>query len=60
LATPSRRLLAHFVRCVTDRAAHDGAKEGVIGEMAGNPASDRAFDAAFGDGDVWGERDRQG
>jgi hypothetical protein len=33
-----RRLLAHFVRCVTGRAAQDGASEDMVGEMAGDIA----------------------
>jgi hypothetical protein len=31
-----------------------------MGEMAGNPASDRTFDAAFGDGDARRRRNREG
>jgi hypothetical protein len=31
-----RHLLAHFVRCVTGRAAQDGASEDMVGEMAGD------------------------
>jgi hypothetical protein len=48
--TLSRRLLAHFVDCVTSRAAHDGASEAMVGELAGDIAGDCPFDATFGDG----------
>lgn len=47
--TLSRRLFAQFARCVTDHAAQDDASEEVVGEMAN--ASDRPFDATFGDGE---------
>jgi hypothetical protein len=61
LGTLLRRPLAHsfvhFVRCVTGHAAHDSAREGAVtAQMACYTASNCACDAAFGDGDTWGER----
>jgi hypothetical protein len=45
---------------VTGHAARGGAKQGVMGKMAGDTTNDRAFDAAFGDADARRERNREG
>jgi hypothetical protein len=61
LGWPLAHFLMHFVRCVTGDAARDSAHEdAVMGQMACNTASECTFDAAFGDGDAWGERNREG
>jgi hypothetical protein len=65
LGTLLRSLLAHsrvhFVRCVSGHAAHESPRHGAVTTpMACNTASDCACDAAFGDGDAWGERNREG
>ena len=61
LRRPLAHFLVHFVRCVTGHAAHDSAREGAVTTpMARYTASNCARDAAFGDSDTWGERNRQG
>jgi hypothetical protein len=53
--------LVHFVRSVSGHAADDSAKEAVaMGIMAGNPPNDCTSDTAFGGGNAWGERNREG
>jgi hypothetical protein len=65
LGTLSRRPLAHFLvrfgRCATSNAAHDSARESAVtGRMTCDTANECAFDAAFSDGDAWGERNGEG
>jgi hypothetical protein len=61
LGTLLRRPLAHFVRCVAGHAADDSAREGAVtAQMACGSARDCTCDAAFGDGDTWGECNREG
>jgi hypothetical protein len=56
-------LLAHFLpfgHCATSNAAHNSAHEAAVtGRMTCDTANERAFDAAFGGGDAWGERNRE-
>jgi hypothetical protein len=62
LCTP-RLLLAHFLpfgHCATSNAAQDSARESAVtGRMTCDTANECAFDAAFGDGDAWSERNRE-
>jgi hypothetical protein len=64
LGTLLLRFRAHFlvrsIRCATSNAAHDSARESAVtGRMTCDTANECAFDAAFGDGDAWGERNRE-
>jgi hypothetical protein len=56
-------LLAHFLpfgHCATSNAAQHSARESAVtGHMTCDTANECAFDAAFGDGDAWGERNRE-
>ena len=57
-------LLAHFLpfgHCAASNATHDSALESAVtGRVTCNAANECAFDAAFGDGDARGERNREG
>src|SRR6516225_783980 len=64
LGTLLRGPLAHFLvrfgRCATSNAAHDSARESAVtGRMTCDTANECALDAALGDGDAWGERNRE-
>jgi hypothetical protein len=56
-------LLAHFLpfgNCAASNATHDSACESAVtGRMTCNTANECAFDASFGDGDAWGECNRE-
>jgi hypothetical protein len=60
LRRPFTHSLVHFGRCVTRNAADESARESAVtGRMACDTANECAFDAAFGDGNAWGERNRE-
>jgi hypothetical protein len=61
LRRPFAHSLVHFGRCVTSYAAHQSASESAMTRrMTCDTANDCAFDATFGDGDAWGECNREG
>ena len=61
LRCPLAHSRVHFVRCVTGHAAHDSARHGAVTTpIACDTASHCACDAAFSDGDTWGECNREG
>jgi hypothetical protein len=61
LRRPFAHFLVRFIRCATRNAAHDSARESAVTRrMTCDTANECAFDAAFGDGDAWDERNREG
>jgi hypothetical protein len=56
-------LLAHFLpfghRATSNAAQHSARESAVTSRVTCDTANECAFDASFGDGNAWGERNRE-